>query len=99
MAESHISLLVVRKIVRAINHASSVRAIQRMNRSSATRRESGLIRYSCEILSSLNGLVNFGIASPPWFSRIFFWLALRYLMASDRSTAGCSATHCREAFP
>jgi hypothetical protein len=31
-AESHMSLLVVRKIVRAINHASSVRAIQRMNR-------------------------------------------------------------------
>jgi hypothetical protein len=33
MAESHISLLVVRKIVRAISHASSVRAIQEVNRS------------------------------------------------------------------
>jgi hypothetical protein len=72
MAESHISLLVVRKIVRAINHASSVRAIQGMNRTSATRRESGLIRYSRKIVSSLNGLVNFRIASLPWFSRSFF---------------------------
>jgi hypothetical protein len=32
MAESHISLLVVRKIVRAIGRASTVRAIQGMNR-------------------------------------------------------------------